>query len=118
MTIERLLTASQNQLFKLLRRRVWLQEKLQPSEWQATLLWAALAGFVGALSALVFSGLTEGAHELLTGCKAGVVESMRLLPKWAVVLVPSLGGPLAGPSCISASALPPGKAPPTIWRLS
>jgi chloride channel protein, CIC family len=110
MTLDRIFTISQEQLFSLLRRRVWLQEKLQPSEWQATLLWAALAGFVGALSALVFSGLTEGAHELLTGSRAGVVESMRQLPRWAVVLVPGVGGLLAGSVLYFGKRVSPGKS--------
>lgn len=96
MTIEHFLSMSQEQLLRLLRRRVWLHEKLQPTDWQATLLWAALAGFLGALAALIFTGFTEGVHELLTGSRAGIVETMRLLPSWAVVLVPGLGGLLAG----------------------
>ena len=33
-------------LLFLLRWRVWVQERLQPSEWQVTLLWAAIAGFL------------------------------------------------------------------------
>lgn len=41
-------------LLRLLRWRVWVQEKLQPTEWQVTLLWAALAGFLGALASILF----------------------------------------------------------------
>lgn len=41
-------------MLRLLRWRVWVQEKLQPTEWQITLLWAGFAGFLGALSSLVF----------------------------------------------------------------
>jgi CIC family chloride channel protein len=96
MTIDRFLAVNHARLLKLLERRVWLQEKLQPSDWQATLLWAALAGFLGALAAVAFTTLTEGVHEFLTGSRAGIVESMRLLPWWAVVLVPGVGGALAG----------------------
>lgn len=96
MTIDRLLATSQGKLFKLLRRRVWLQEKLHPSDWQVTLFWAALAGFFGAVAAAAFSGLSEGVHELLTGSRAGVVESMRLLPRWLVLVVPATGGLIAG----------------------
>jgi CIC family chloride channel protein len=96
MTIARLISMGSGPLIKLLRRRLWLQEKLEPTEWQAMLLWAALAGFLGALASLLFSGLTEGVHGLLTGSHSGVVESMRLLPRWMVVLVPCVGGVLAG----------------------
>jgi CIC family chloride channel protein len=83
-------------LMRLLRWRLWIQEKLQFTEWQITLLWAALAGFLGALSALLFSVLAEGIHELLTGYNSGVVETMRQLPWWARILVPAAGGLLAG----------------------
>lgn len=96
LSFERLLNLSQQQLMKLLRRRLWLQEKLQPTEWQITLFWAAVAGFLGALSAVAFTSLTEGVHELLTGSRAGVVETMRLIPPWAVVVVPAAGGVVAG----------------------
>ena len=48
-----------NRLLRLLRWRVWVQERLQPSEWQVTLFWAAVAGFLGALSAILFTTLTE-----------------------------------------------------------
>jgi CIC family chloride channel protein len=83
-------------LLRLMRWRVWLAEKLQPTEWQATLLWAALAGFLGALGALVFSASAEGIHLLLTNSNAGIVESIRRLPWWGRLLVPALGGVLAG----------------------
>lgn len=83
-------------LMRLLRWRLWIQEKLQPTEWQVTLLWAALAGFLGALSSLLFSVLAEGIHELLTGRTEGVVETMRQLPWWGCVAVPATGGLLAG----------------------
>lgn len=83
-------------LLRLLRWRVWLAEKLQPTEWQATMLWASLAGFMGALGALLFMASAEGVHLLLTDSHAGIVESMRLLPWWGRLLVPTLGGLLAG----------------------
>ncbi|MBS0633557.1 MAG: ClcB-like voltage-gated chloride channel protein [Verrucomicrobia bacterium] len=83
-------------LMRLLRWRLWIQEKLQFTEWQVTLLWAALAGFLGALAAMLFTVLAEGIHELLTGYSAGVVETMRSLPWWARILVPATGGLLAG----------------------
>ncbi len=92
----RLYTVSLARLLQLLKWRVWLQEKLQPSEWQQTLLWAAIAGFLGALAAMLFTALTEGVHKLLTASDAGVVESMRLLPWWWVLLIPAVGGLLGG----------------------
>lgn len=94
--LQQLYDQSLEQLTRALRWRVWLQEKLQPTDWQITLGWAALVGFLGALSALVFTGLTEGVHQLLTGSSAGIVESMRQLPAWLVVLVPAIGGLATG----------------------
>ena len=50
-------------LQRLLKWRLWIQERLQPSEWQVTLLWAAVAGVLGAISALLFTTLTERVHD-------------------------------------------------------
>ena len=83
-------------LLRLLRWRLWLAEKLQPTEWQVTLMWASLAGFMGALGALLFMASAEGIHLLLTNSHAGIVESIRRLPWWGRLLVPALGGLLAG----------------------
>ena len=83
-------------LMRLLRWRLWIAEKLHFTEWQTTLLWAALAGFLGALVSLLFREMAEGIHEFLTGSSAGVVESMRQLPWWACIAVPATGGLLAG----------------------
>jgi chloride channel protein, CIC family len=83
-------------LLRLLRWRVWIQEKLQPTEWQVTLLWAAVAGFLGALASIVFLTLTESVHHWFGDSGLGVVESMQRLPPWAVLLVPTLGGAAAG----------------------
>jgi CIC family chloride channel protein len=89
-------------MLRLLRWRVWIQERLQPTEWQITLLWAGFVGFLGALSSLVFSGLAEGVHHLLSGSSAGVVESMICLRH---LLTPSCEPPVGGP--------PPGGPP--LW---
>ena len=83
-------------LQRLLRWRLWIREKIQLTEWQVTLLWAALAGFLGAMASMIFSVLAEGVHEFMTGRTSGVVESMRQLPWWGCLLVPTLGGAAAG----------------------
>ena len=83
-------------LLRLLRWRVWIQEKLQPTEWQVTLMWAALAGFLGALASIVFTTLTERVHDWFGSSSLGVVESMAKLPWWGCLLVPTLGGACAG----------------------
>ncbi len=83
-------------LLRLLRFRVWIQEHLQPTEWQATLIWAAVAGFLGALAAIVFSLLTENIYDWFGSRRLGIVDSIRELPWWGCLLVPSVGGALAG----------------------
>lgn len=83
-------------VLRLLRWRLWIQEKLQPTEWQVTLLWAALAGFLGALASMVFSALAEGVHGFFGRANVDVVDSMRQLPWWGCLLVPTLGGACAG----------------------
>ncbi|MDP3070460.1 MAG: ClcB-like voltage-gated chloride channel protein [Opitutaceae bacterium] len=83
-------------MLRLLRWRVWIQEKIQPNEWQATLIWAAIAGVLGALMALGFTTLTERVHGWFGDAELGVVGSMARLPWWAVLLVPTAGGAVAG----------------------
>ncbi len=83
-------------LMRLLRARVWIQEHLQPTEWQATLMWAAAAGFLGALGAILFSTLTENVYDWFGSRRLGIVGSMQQLPWWGCLLVPSLGGAVAG----------------------
>jgi len=81
---------------RLLRLRVWLAERLRPTEWQITLIWAAIAGVAGALGSVAFRGATEDVHRALTGSTEGVVESFRIMPWWARLAVPTVGGLLAG----------------------
>jgi CIC family chloride channel protein len=85
-----------NRILRLLRFRLWIQERLHPTEWQVTLLWAALAGLLGALVSLVFKGLAEDVHGFFGPVNLDVVDSMRHLPWWGCVLVPTLGGACAG----------------------
>lgn len=81
---------------RLLRWRVWIQEHLQPTEWQVTLMWAAVAGFLGALGAILFSTLTESVYDWFGSRQLGIVGSIQQLPWWGCLLVPSTGGALAG----------------------
>ena len=97
-------------LVRLLRWRLWLQEKLQPTEWQVTLLWAALAGFLGALASMVFTALAEGVHDLLANSNSNVVESMRSLPWWGCLLLPAAGGLCAGLVLHYGQRLAPGQS--------
>jgi CIC family chloride channel protein len=83
-------------LLRLLRVRVWLQERIQLTEWQIMVMWAAVAGFAGALVSMLFTGLTENIYSLFGQTGVGIVESMQRLPWWGCLLVPTVGGVCAG----------------------
>lgn len=95
---------------RLLRLRLWIAERLKPSQWQATLAWAAVAGVLGALGAAGFKAATEGVHQMLTGSREGVVESFRLIPWWARLTVPAAGGLLAGAMLLLGKRFVPGRS--------
>ncbi len=83
-------------LLRLLRWRVWIQEKVQPTEWQIMVLWAAVAGFLGALVCILFTAITENIYDFFGSRSLGIVESMQQLPWWGCLLVPTIGGACAG----------------------
>jgi chloride channel protein, CIC family len=83
-------------LRRLLRLKFWLIERFRPSERQATLIWAALIGVLGALASALFRGATEILHLLATGSSAGIISSFAKLPWWQRLIVPATGGLLAG----------------------
>ena len=83
-------------LLRLLRWRLWIAEKLRPSPWQETLFWAAVAGVLGALTALVFRGGVDLIHRLLTGNTEAIVDSFRELEWWQRLAIPAVGGLMAG----------------------
>jgi len=83
-------------LLRLLRWRLWIVEKLRPSPWQETLAYAAVAGVLGALTALMFRTGTELIHRLLTGNTEGIVDSFRELEWWQRLAIPAVGGLMAG----------------------
>lgn len=85
-----------NRARRLVRARIWLVEHFRLSEVQITLLWAVLIGYAGAWSSIWFRNATELVHRLLTGHGGSYVESFTLLPWWQRLLVPTVGGLLAG----------------------
>jgi len=85
------------------RRRVklhiWLSDHLRINELQATLLWAAVIGLLGAWTSIGFKETTEWLHRIFTGYSSeheNYTESFRTMPDWKRVLVPGIGGLLAG----------------------
>ena len=85
-----------SRLLRLLRWRLWIIEKLRPSPWQETLAYAAVAGMLGALAALVFRRGVDLIHRLLTGNTEGIVDSFRELDWWQRLMIPAVGGLMAG----------------------
>jgi CIC family chloride channel protein len=97
-------------LLRLLRWRLWIVEKLRPSPWQETLCWAAVAGVLGALSALAFRSGIELIHGLLTGNTEGIVDSFRELEWWQRLSIPAVGGLMAGLVLLFGKRLHPGES--------
>lgn len=83
-------------LLRMLRWRLWIVEKLSPSPWQETLAYAAIAGVLGALAALLFREGVSLIHILLTSTDEGIVDSFRDLEPWQRLAVPTVGGLIAG----------------------
>lgn len=76
--------------------RIWISEHFKVSELQATLLWAAAIGFLGAWTSIGFREATEVVHRWMTGSGGDYGESFRRLEWWQRILVPAAGGLLAG----------------------
>jgi chloride channel protein, CIC family len=81
---------------RLVRLRIWWGERFRFSEWQATLFWAAVIGFAGAWTSIGFKEATEWLHYVFTGHGESYVESFRAMEPWKRIVVPTLGGLLAG----------------------
>ena len=87
-------------IFPSLRRLkfwVWFKERAEPSDLQLTLLWAGIVGFCGALCSIGFRLALGAIHKLLTGSPAPhLAESFAHLSAWQRVVVPTIGGLIAG----------------------
>jgi chloride channel protein, CIC family len=76
---------------------MWFKEKAQPTDLQLTLLWAGIVGFCGAICSIGFRLATGAVHKLLTGSPAPhLSESFAHLPPWMRLIVPGVGGLIAG----------------------
>ena len=95
---------------RLLKLWVWFSEILRPSELQMTLVWAGLIGFFGAVSSVGFRKLTQVVHWLLTDHTGGYVDSFAHLVWWQRLLIPAVGGAVAGLTIYFGSRLNPGKS--------
>jgi len=80
----------------LLALRVWASENLQFSDLQKTLLWAGVIGVIGGFSSVLFLDFIAFLNQCFTGHSAGIVESFEGLTKWRRLVIPAIGGVLAG----------------------
>lgn len=85
------------QTLRRLKFWVWFQEVTRPTELQVTLIWAGIIGFCGAACSIAYRLATSFIHKILTGNAApGLVESFTQLPLWGRLLIPAIGGLIAG----------------------
>jgi chloride channel protein, CIC family len=89
-------TSPQTRLLRRLRLRVWVAEVFRPNELQATLFWAGVVGFLGAVASVAFRRMAELVHYWFTHQGGGVVESFGQLAWWQRLLIPAAGGLVAG----------------------
>jgi len=83
--------------FRRLKFLVWFQERIQPTDLQATLLWSGTIGFCGGVCSIVFRVATSFVHKILTGSsEPGLVESFSELPPLSRLAIPAIGGLIAG----------------------
>jgi CIC family chloride channel protein len=85
------------QTLRRLKFWVWFQEWTRPSELQVTLIWAGIIGFAGALCSIAYRVATSFVHKILSGSSTpGLVESFTELPLWGRLVIPAIGGLIAG----------------------
>jgi chloride channel protein, CIC family len=76
--------------------RVFILERLRPSEWHRTLVWAAVIGALGAVATVAFRETLFLIERVLYGRSDGLVRIAAGLPWWERLLVPAAGGIVAG----------------------
>ncbi len=76
---------------------VWFKERAQFTDLQVTLFWAGVVGFAAAMASIAFRAATAVVHTLLTrDPEPSMVESFAHLPPLFRILIPAIGGLLAG----------------------
>lgn len=80
----------------LLAVRPALEKLFRIAEWQSTLLWAIVAGMLGALATELFRLALHFTDVKLLGQGRGMVALARSLPPWARITMPACGGLIAG----------------------
>jgi CIC family chloride channel protein len=81
---------------RLLQLRLWVTERLAPGESLVTYFWAAAIGCLGGLSGPAFRGLCDRVQWVLADSRLPIEEAADSLLWWHRMLVPAIGGILAG----------------------
>jgi|WetSurMetagenome_2_1015567.scaffolds.fasta_scaffold437722_1 H+/Cl- antiporter ClcA len=85
-------------------------------EIHVVLLLAALIGVAGALVTVAFRVAIRGVELVFTGHDAGLVEAAMSLLWWQRILVPTVGGLVAGAILQLGLTSCAARRPPTTWR--
>ncbi len=94
-----------DRLIRLLKVRVWLGEIIRPNEVQATLFWAGVVGFLGAWSSILFRLASDFLNFVFTQKHGGYAAGFAALGWWQRLLIPTMGGLLAGFSLLLATRI-------------
>ncbi len=90
-------TTTHPDTFRRLRFWVWFQERARPSDLQVTLIWSGTIGFCGGVCSILYRLATSSVHKIFTGSSApGLVESFAQLPLLLRLVIPAIGGLIAG----------------------
>ncbi|MBK7875744.1 MAG: ClcB-like voltage-gated chloride channel protein [Planctomycetes bacterium] len=85
-----------NAVKRVLALRLWLAERFRPGEATVMLAWAALVGVLGGLSGPAFRRAAQGVQWLLTQNGTSLLSAAQSLAWWQRLLVPAIGGLVAG----------------------
>ncbi len=83
-------------VYRLLRLRVWLAERFRTGDTLSTYFWAGVVGLAGGASGPAFRWLCRELQWLFVGNTQDLVSAADDLSSWRRLLVPALGGLLAG----------------------
>jgi CIC family chloride channel protein len=81
---------------RLLRLGVWLSERWPGDIWQSNYFWAAIVGFLGALSSVAFREALNHLQSAVLLSAGGLEGAATSLPWYGRLLIPTVGGLLAG----------------------
>lgn len=94
-----------------LRFGLKLREILHIGDKQVILIWAFCVGVIGALTALVFEHAVGIVQDTLTGQHGKTqIQAFSSIPDWLRILVPTIGGLLAGLTLLFTHRFVPAKA--------